>query len=455
MSSVSLRYSAGAICASLLAVLLISCGSSSPEQSSTPTETETPAVDEASSDTGKSAADEPEDSKASTDQASSSTERLSMPRVSTTQASEVISLTLDLRQQLPSTSIAALRVDEIANDVCSGFNYAEAKKSCDGAIRSVDAICDEAVALVPSAGLLAEGVLGEVEGCKAYFKAMIIAVADRSRAAEMCGRLEDAEQISICQVWSANLNAESDDICGFAGIQREMCLADLVKFIGDLWGEQVIPLLQSVVDAGCEDSSSDAERDRCVTVAVIVPAFEAACELVADVVSDSELDDCLRIMAPMTDFLISFMDVTFAASAPCYETYEEDLERQDCMAISMLFASKAFCSQLPSAANSDDSSGCLSLEEICNNLSSVYDSDIDRCLEVVNLTVEGCEELSDRNEKESCQIAQNGCDAISVISRRDDCFAAIEGMNVLSECTEASSAAIPETAACLRNLEGG
>ena len=119
MSSVSLRYSAGAICASLLAALLISCGSSSPEQSSTPAETETQAVDEASSDTGKSAADEPEDSKASTDQASSSTERLSMPRVSTTQASEVISLTLDLRQQLPSTSIAALRVDEIANDICS------------------------------------------------------------------------------------------------------------------------------------------------------------------------------------------------------------------------------------------------------------------------------------------------------------------------------------------------
>ena len=457
----------------LLAALLISCGSSSPEQSTTPAETVAPAVEEteeaeeASADTGKPAVAEEsasetvgtsetsasEASKAS--KASSSTERLPMPRISTDRASEVASLALDISQKLPTTSLAALRADEAASDVCSGFNNAEAKKYCNSAIYSVDTICDEAAALIPPTGVLAEGGLGDAEECTVYFKAMIVAVADRSRAAEMCDRLGDEEQINICQVWAADLNTESDDICGFAGSEREMCLAGLVKFIGDLWGELMTPMLEAIADADCEDSSSDVERDRCIAVAAIAPAFEAVCELAADMADDSEIEieDCQRIMAPMIDFLIAFMDVTFAAADPCYESYEEELERLDCMAISMLFASKAFCSQLPSSADEADSSRCFSLEEICDNLSSIYDSDSERCLEAMNLAAEGCEELPDRTEQESCQIAEKGCSAISVISRRDDCLAAIRGVNALFECTEASGADFSETAACLRNLD--
>ena len=469
--------------AALFAALLISCGSSSSEQSTTPIETAAPAVEEAeeveeiSTDTGKPAVAETEElasetvgtsatsaseaSKASADKASSSTERLPMPRVSTDRASEVASLALEIGQKLPTTSLAALRADEAASDVCSGFNDAEAKKHCNSAIYSVEAICDEAAALIPSTGVLApstgvlaERGLGDAEECTVYFKAMLVAVADRGRAAEMCDRLGDEEQINICQVWAAALNTESDDICGFAGSEREMCLAGLVKFIGDLWGELVTPMLEAIADADCGDSSSDVERDRCIAVATIAPAFEAACELAAD---DSEIEDCLRVMAPAADFIIAYMDVSFAAAAPCYESYEEELERLDCTAISMLFASKAFCGQLPSLFGEADSSRCVSQDQICDNLSSIYTVDSERCLEVVSLTAEGCEELSDRTEKESCQIAEKGCSAISVISRRDDCLAAIEGVNILFECTEVSgannSADISETAACLRNLD--
>ena len=472
----------------MFAALLISCGSSSPEQSSIPAETVAPAVEEveeAPADTSKPVVAETEElasetsetvgtsetsaskaSKASTDKASSSTERFSMPRVSTDRANEVASLALEIGQKLPTTSLAALRADETASDVCSGFNNAEAKKHCNSAIYSVDAICDEAAALIPSTGVLApstgvlaEGGLGDAEECTVYFKAMIVAIADRSRAAEMCSRLGDEEQINICQVWAAALNTESDDICGFAGSEREMCLAGLVKFIGDLWSELMTPMLEAIADADCEASSSDLERDRCIAVAAIAPAFEAVCELVADMADDSEIEieieieDCQRIMAPMIDFLIAFMDVSFAAAAPCYESYEEALDRLDCMAISMLFASKAFCSQMPSSAGEADSSRCFSLEEICDNLSSIYDSDSERCLEAMNLAAEGCEELPDSTEQESCQIAEKGCNAINVISRRDDCLAAIRGVNVLFECTEARGADISETAACLRNLD--
>lgn len=463
--------------AALFAALLISCGSSSPEQSSIPAETVAPAVEEveeAPADTSKPVVAETEElasetsetvgtsetgaskaSKASTDKASSSTERFSMPRVSTDRANEVASLALEIGQKLPTTSLAALRADETASDVCSGFNNTEAKKHCNSAIYSVDAICDEAAALIPSTGLLAEGGFGDIEECTVYFKAMIVAVADRSRAAEMCGRLGDEEQIHICQVWAADLNAESDDICGFAGSEREMCLAGLVKFIGDLWSELMTPMLEAIADADCEASSSDLERDRCIAVAAFAPAFEAVCELVADMADDSEIEieDCQRITAPMIDFLIAFMDVSFAAAAPCYESYEEALDRLDCMAISMLFASKAFCSQMPSSAGEADSSRCFSLEEICDNLSSIYDSDSERCLEAMNLAAEGCEELPDSTEQESCQIAEKGCNAINVISRRDDCLAAIRGVNVLFECTEARGADFSETAACLRNLD--
>lgn len=455
--------------AALFAALLISCGSSPSEQSSTPAETQAPAVEEASADTGTSAVPETEDltsekvgasetsasedSKASTDEASSSTERFSMPEVSTTRATEVASLALNIRQKLPTTSLAALRVDETASDVCSGFNDAEAKKYCNSAIYSVDSLCAEANALIPSTGVLAEGALGDVEECTVYFKAMIVAVADRSRAAEMCGRLEDEEQINICQIWVADLSAESDDICEFAGREREICLASLVKFIGDLWDELVIPVLERIVDADCEDSSSDIERDRCLVVAAIAPSFEVACELVADASDDSETEDCKRIMAPMVDFWISYMDVSFVAAAPCYESYEEDLDRQDCLVISMLFAGRAFCTQMSSLVSELDSSDCLDLEGMCDYVSSLQDTDEERCLEVMSLAAEGCEELPDRTEQKSCQIAEEGCSAINVISRRDDCFAAIRGVNALFECTEVSDADISEIAACLRNLD--
>ena len=435
MSSVSLRYSAGAICASLLAVLLVSCGSSSPEQSSTPAEMETPAVDEASSDTGRSA-----------DEISSSAQRLSMSGVSTTQANEAISLTLSLMQELPTTSVVSLRTGEAAAEVCDGLEDKAAKEDCDYALDTVNSVCEE----IDGVGL-SGAVIDSVDDCRFYFQAMLVAFADQEASDRMCRRLTNDAQINLCKDWAANMGKYSQ-ICDLeAGREREMCLAAIFRFLADFWDEAMTLMLNSVADADCEASLSDLERGRCTAVAAIVPLLESVCGIFAD----SDRADCQSSMSPIISYVISWMNVSFAAVAPCYESYEEDLDREDCLAILMFIAGNALCSELPSELPSGFSSDlCFDQEEMCDYAASSFGSGKERCLDAMSRSSEGCAAISAGPEKEGCQIAERGCSGITVTSRQEDCLASIRGVKALLECVEISEV-VSERVACLRNLEGG
>ena len=417
MSSVSLRYSAGAICASLLAVLLISCGSSSPEQSSTPTETETPAVDEASSDTGQSAAE-----------ISSSAQRLSMSRVTPTQANEAISLTLDLMQELPTTSLVSLRTGEAAAEVCNGLEDKAVIEDCNYALDTVNSVCEE----IDGIGL-SGAVIDSVDDCRFYFQAMLVAFADQESSDRMCHRLENDAQVNLCRDWASNMG-EYSQICDLTGREREMCLAAVFRFLADLWDAAMTPMLNSVADADCEASLSDLERDRCTAVAAITPMLEAVCGVISDY---SDRADCQSSMSPIISYAISWVNVSFAAVAPCYESYEEGPDIEDCLAIAMFIAGKALCSELPIELPIGISGDfCFDQEEMCDYSASSFGSGKERCLDAMSRSSEGCAAISEGPEKEGCQIAERGCSAITVTSRQEDCLAAIRGMKPLIECVE-------------------
>ena len=436
MSSVSLRYSAGAICASLLAVLLISCDGSSPEQSSTTAETETPAVDEASSDTGKSAAE-----------TSSSAQRLSVSRVSPTQANEAISLTLNLMQELPTTSLVSLRTGEAAAEVCDGLEDKPAKEDCNYALDTVNSVCEE----IDGVGL-SGAVIDSVDDCRFYFQAMLVAFADQESSDRMCRRLTNDAQINLCKDWAANMG-EYSQICDLgAGREREMCLAAVFRFLADFWDDAMTPMLNSVADADCEASLSDLERGRCTAVAAIAPLLESVCSIVAD---SSDRADCQSSMSPIISYVISWMNVSFAAVAPCYESYEEDLDREDCLAIAMFIAGNALCCELPSELPSGFSGDfCFDQEEMCDYSASSLGSGKERCLDAMSRSSEGCAAISAGPEKEGCQIAERGCSGITVTSRQEDCLASIRGVKALLKCVEISEV-VSERVACLRNLEDG
>ena len=435
MSSVSLRYSAGAICASLLAVLLISCGSSSPEQSSTPAETEAPAVDEASSDTGQSA-----------DEISSSAQRLSISGVSDTQANEVISLTLNLMQELPTTSVVSLRTDEAAAEVCDGLGDKAAKEDCNYALDTVNSVCEE----IDDFGL-SGAVIDSVDDCRFYFQAMLVAFADQESSDRMCRRLTNDAQISLCKDWAANMG-EYSQMCDLTGREREICLAAIFRFLADFWAEAMTPMLNSVADADCEASLSDLERDRCTAVAAVTSLLESVCVIISD---SSNRADCQSSISPLVSYTISWINVSFDAAAPCYESYEENLEREDCLSISLFIAGNALCSELPSELPSGFSDDlCFDQEEMCDYAASSFGSGKERCLDAMSRSSEGCAAISAGPEKQVCQIAERGCSGITITPRQEDCLAAIRGVKALLECVEISEV-VSERRACLRNLEGG
>lgn len=433
-------FSCSAICAGLLSVLLVSCGSSSSveeslttaEEISTTVETTPEIADE---DTGLAV-------EALTEIAAFGNQRVSQSMVTDDQAGEAVNLTLNLLQQVSTTTLISLGFSSAAEDICEDFEDSEAKDSCSGVLGEIESTCTEAVDLFS-----ADAVISDLMGCRVYFEAMIVAIAEPEKSAQMCNELGTEEKVNYCQGWAENLS-EWGDICDTAGDEREICLVAIFEIFSEVGLAPIVPMLSDLADANCEARQSDIEIDRCTAIVALSSIFSSVCEALAD---ESEKDDCQRVFAPVTEYLIALLDITFASASACYESFEEGIELEDCGTISMIAAGNALCAELDPAAQEDF---CFSSGDVCDFAISGFGSGEERCLDAVSQVLEGCETLPAGPAQEGCRLAEGGCSAITIDIRREACVASIQDMNNMATCV-ARSSDMSERVACLRDLDGG
>lgn len=434
-------YACSAICAGLLSVLLISCGSSPPAEESLTTAAETlPAAETIPEIADKDT--EPPGAETSAEVPAFSNQRVSQSMVTDAQAGEAVNLTLNFLQQVSTTTLISLGFSSAAANICEEFGDSEAEDSCNGVLSDIESTCTEAADLIPS-----DSVFSDSMGCRVYFEAMIVAIADLEESAQMCNELETEEDANICQGWAEKLS-EVGDICDAAGDEREICLVTMFELVSDFGLSSLVPMLSDLADANCEARQSDIERGRCTAVVALSSIFSSICEVAAD---ESEKDDCEKLSAPVAEYVIALMDVTFASVSPCYESFEEGIELEDCMMIPFLVAGNALCAELDRSAQEDF---CFSDSDLCNFAVSGFGSGEERCLDALSQVLEGCEGLPAGPAQEGCSLAENGCSAITIDIRRSACAASIQGMNNFAACV-ARSSDISERAACLRDLSSG
>lgn len=434
-------YARSAICAGLISVLLVSCGSSSPAEESLTTAVEIPPTTEtipeiADKDT------EPPDAEASAEVPAFGNQGVSQSMVTDDRAGEAVNLTLNFLQQVSTTTLISLGFSSAAANTCEEFDDSEAEDSCNGVLSDIESTCTEVADLIPS-----DSVFLDSMGCRVYFEAMIVAIADPEESARMCNELETEEEANICQGWAENLS-EVGDMCDAAGDEREICLAVMFEAVSDFALAPLVPMLSDLTNANCEARQSDIERDRCTTVVALSSVFSSLCEVVAD---ESERDDCKKALAPVTEYVIALMDVAFASAAACYESFEEGIELEDCTMVLMLATGNALCDELDPAVQEDL---CFSNSDLCNFAVSSFESGEERCLDALSQVSEGCEGLPAGPAQDGCRLAESGCSAIAIDIRREACVASIEGMNNLAACVAISSD-MSERVACMRDLDTG
>lgn len=437
----SSAYACSAICAGLLSVLLISCGSSSPAEESLTTAAEIPPATETIPEIADKDTEMP-DAETSADVPAFGNQGVSQSMVTDDRAGEAVNLTLNLLQQVSTTTLISLGFSSAAANTCEEFDDSEAEDSCKGVLSDIESTCTEAADLIPS-----DSVFLDSMGCRVYFEAMIVAIADPEESARMCNELETEEVANICQGWAENLS-EVGDMCDAAGDEREICLAAMFEVVSDFGLAPVVPMLSDLTDANCEARQSDIERDRCTTVVALSSVFSSICEVVAD---ESERDDCQKVFAPTTEYVIALMDVAFASASACYESFEEGIELEDCTMVLLLAASNALCDELDPTVQEDL---CFSNSDLCNFAVSGFGSGEERCLNALDQVSEGCEGLPAGPAQEGCRLAESGCSAITIDIRREACVASLEGMNNLAACIAISSD-ISERVACMRDLDTG
>ena len=438
-------YACSAICAGLLSVLLISCGSSSPAEESLTTAAETlPATETIPEIADKDT--EPPDAEASAEVPAFGNRGVSQSMVTDDRAGEAVNLTLNLLQQVSSTTLISLGFSSAAANTCEEFDDSEAEDSCNGVLSDIESTCTEAADLIPSDSVLSDS-FSDSMGCRVYFEAMIVAIADPEESARMCNELETEEEANICQGWAENLS-EVGDMCDAAGGEREICLAAMFEVVSDVGLAPLVPMLSDLTDANCEARQSDIERDRCTTVVALSSVFSSICEAVAD---ESERDDCKKALAPVTEYIIALMDVAFASASACYESFEEGIELEDCTMVLMLAAGNALCDELELGELEDL---CFNDSDLCNFAVSGFGSGEERCLDALSQVSEGCEGLPAGPAQDGCRLAESGCSAIAIDIRREACVASIEGMNNLAACVAISSD-ISERVACVKDLDTG
>ena len=367
---------------------------------------------------------------------------VSQSMVTDDRAGEAVNLTLNLLQQVSSTTLISLGFSSAAANTCEEFDDSEAEDSCNGVLSDIESTCTEAADLVPS-----DSVFSDSMGCRVYFEAMIVAIADPEESARMCNELETEEEANVCQGWAENLS-EVGDMCDAAGDEREICLAAIFKVVSDFGLAPLVPMLSDLTDANCEARQSDIERGRCTTVVALSSVFSSICEAMAD---ESEKDSCETVFAPVTEYVIALMDVVFASASACYESFEEGIELENCTMVLMLAASNALCGELDTTVQEDF---CFSNSDLCNFAVSGFGSGEERCLDALSQVSEGCEGLPAGPAQEGCRLAESGCGAITIDIRREACVASIEGMNSLAACATISSD-MSERVACMRDLDTG
>lgn len=434
-------YACSAICAGLLSMLLISCGSSSPAEESLTTAAEIPPATETIPDSADKGT-EPPDAEASAEVPAFGNQGVSQSMVTDDRAGEAVNLTLNLLQQVSTTTLISLGFSSAAANTCEEFDDSEAEDSCNGVLSDIESTCAEAADLIPS-----DSVFSDSMGCRVYFEAMIVAIADPEESARMCNELETEEEANICQGWAENLS-EVGDMCDAAGDEREICLAAMFEVVSDFGLAPVVPMLSDLTDANCEARQSDIERDRCTVVVALSSVFSNICVAVAD---ESEQDDCQKVFAPTTEYVIALMDVAFASAAACYESFEEGIELEDCAMILILVAGNALCDELELGELEDL---CFNDSDLCNFAVSGFGSGEERCLDAQSQVSEGCEGLPAGPVQDGCRLAESGCSAIAIDIRREACVASLEGMNNLAACIAISSD-ISERVACVRDLDTG
>lgn len=437
----SSAYACSAICAGLLSMLLISCGSSSPAEESLTTAAEALPATETIPDIADKDTELP-DAEASEEVPAFGNQGVSQSMVTDDRAGEAVNLTLNLLQQVSTTTLISLGFSSAAANTCEEFDDSEAEDSCNGVLSDIESTCTEAVDLIPS-----DSVFLDSMGCRVYFEAMIVAIADPEESARMCNELETEEEANICQGWAENLS-EVGDMCDAAGDEREICLAAMFEVVSDFGLAPVVPMLSDLTDANCEARQSDIERDRCTTVVALSSIFSSICEVVAD---ESERDDCQKVFAPTTEYVIALMDVAFASASACYESFEEGIELEDCTMVLLLASSNALCDELDPTVQEDL---CFSNSDLCNFAISGFGSGEERCLNALDQVSEGCEGLPAGPAQEGCRLAESGCSAITIDIRREACVASLEGMNNLAACIAISSD-ISERVACVKDLDTG
>lgn len=434
-------YACSAICAGLLSVLLISCGSSSPAEESLTTAAETLSAAEATPEIADKDT-EPLGAEASAEVPAFSNQRISQSLVTDARAGEAVNLTLNLLQQVSTTTLISLGFSSAAANICEEFDDSEAEDSCNEVLSDIESTCTEAADLIPS-----DSIFSDSMGCRVYLEIMIVAIADPEESAQMCNELETEEKVNICQ-GLAEIFGEFGDICDAAGDEREICLATAFEIVYDSGIALLVPVLSDLADANCEARQSDIERDRCTLVVLLPSALSGICEAVVD---KSEKDDCETLSVPVAEYATALMDVAFASASACYESYEEGIELEDCTGIAMLAAGNALCTALD---RSVQEGLCFSNSDICNFAVSGFESGEERCLDALSQVLEGCEGLPAGPAQEGCRLAENGCSAITIDIRRAACVASIQGMNNLAACL-ARSSDMSERAACLRDSNSG
>lgn len=118
-------YACSAICAGLLSVLLISCGSSSPAEESLTTAAETLPAAEATPEIADPDA-EPPATEASAEVPAFGNQRVSQSTVTDDRAGEAVNLTLDFLQQVSTTTLISLGFSSAAANICEEFGDSEA-----------------------------------------------------------------------------------------------------------------------------------------------------------------------------------------------------------------------------------------------------------------------------------------------------------------------------------------